>query len=336
MAFFVWLAVPFALSVLLTWAMRRYAVHRRLMDTPNLRSSHSVPTPRGGGLSIVLVFLLWCVFAFESQPSLLISFLGAGGAVALIGFLDDHGHVPALGRLLVHVLAAAWMLYWIGLNGVAALLGDSAFALAAGAIAATLYLVWLLNLYNFMDGIDGIAGAEGCFVALGGALLFWMADAWQAMWLCASLGAAIAGFLVWNVPPARIFMGDVGSGFVGLVLGGLSCVAAEADPDLFWSWLILLGVFIVDATWTLARRVLRGENPLQAHRSHAYQRRSRAFGSHAVVTIGVTVINLCWLLPMAGLVAAQVLPGPLGLAIAYIPLCLLAWSSGAGLADDAQ
>ena len=260
-------------------------------------------------------------------------FSGSGGGSGR--FLDDHGHVPALGRLSVHMVSAAWMLYWVGTNGVAALLGNSAISVLVGIILATLYLVWLLNLYNFMDGIDGIAGAEGCFVALGGAILFWMADAWPAMWLCASFGAAIAGFLVWNVPPAKIFMGDVGSGFVGLMLGGLTCVAAEVDPNLFWSWLVLLGVFIVDATWTLARRVLRGENPLEAHRSHAYQRRSRAFGSHAVVTMGITVINLCWLLPIAGLIAAQMMPGPLGLVVAYLPLCFLTWSSGAGLADNA-
>jgi Fuc2NAc and GlcNAc transferase len=142
--------------------------------------------------------------------------------------------------------------------------------------------------------------------------------------------ACVAGFLLWNWPPAKIFMGDAGSGFIGMVMGALSLWAALDSPRLFWCWFILIGVFFVDATTTLVRRHRRGDKFHEAHRSHAYQYASRVHGSHLPVTVGCAAINLLWLLPIALLVAVDRLDGVLGTMIAHTPLLMLAWHYRAG------
>ncbi|GGM03148.1 glycosyl transferase [Pseudomonas asuensis] len=323
-------------ALLGTAVLRRYALSRQIMDVPNARSSHTVPTPRGGGLAIVLVFLL-ALLVFERSDLIsageLIGLLGSGLFVALIGFVDDHQHVPARWRILGHIVAAFWGAFW--LNGLPPL--DLGFLyLTPGLLAqaiAVLYLVWLLNLYNFMDGIDGIAGAEAVCVTFSGVLLYVLSGNQDVVWLPALLGCTVLGFLFWNMPPARIFMGDVGSGFLGIILGLMSIQAGWAKPELFWSWLILLGIFIVDATWTLFRRLFRGDRIYEAHRSHAYQWASRYFASHRVVTLSVIAINILWLLPCAFLVTLGYVSGLLGLTIAYIPLLILAISFKAGIKE---
>ena len=248
----------------------------------------------------------------------------------MVGFLDDHGHIAARWRLLAHFVAAFWALGWLGgapalqLFGVQFDLGWLGFALVA------VYLVWLLNLYNFMDGIDGIASVEAICVCVGGALLYVLLGKPDLALLPLMLAAAVAGFLYWNFPPARIFMGDAGSGFLGIVLGIMSIQAGWVDPALFWSWVILLGVFVVDATFTLVRRLLRGDKVYEAHRSHAYQYASRHYGRHLPVTLAVGVINLAWLLPIALLVGTGRIDGVIGVALAYAPLVLLAIRFRAG------
>lgn len=330
-----WWLIPLAvgLSLLLTAALRRYALNKQIIDVPNARSSHSVPTPRGGGVGIVLTFLgcLPLLGAFDWVPApALLAIGGAGALVAVIGFMDDHGHIAARWRLLGHFAAAAWMLFW--LDGLAPL---QVFGYALdlhwfGYIVAAFYCVWMLNLYNFMDGIDGIASVEAITACLGMALLSVLAGASDLITLPLLLAAATAGFLFWNFPPAKIFMGDAGSGFLGIVLAGLSLQAAWHSSQLFWSWLILLGVFVVDATFTLVRRLVRGDKIYEAHRSHAYQFASRHYGRHLPVTLAVAALNLLWLLPLALCVLLLGLDGVLVLIIAYVPLVLLAvrWRAG--------
>jgi Fuc2NAc and GlcNAc transferase len=320
----------------LTGALRRYAIAHRLMDVPNARSSHDQPTPRGGGLAIVLVFLL-ALPALAAAGVLpwpaVWTLTGAGGLVAALGWLDDHRHVAAGFRLLAHFIAAAWALAWIG-GGPAIVLGG--WTLSPGWLATLLlafYLVWMLNLYNFMDGIDGIAAVEAICVCAGGALLDLLLGQAQLAALPLALAAAVSGFLYWNWPPARIFMGDVGSGFLGLVLGILSLLAASLTPALLWSWLILLGVFVVDATTTLARRLLRGDKVHEAHRSHAYQRAARLLGRHLPVTLAVAAINALWLLPIALWVGIGGLDAIWGMLFAYAPLLFLALRLDAGSSE---
>ncbi|WP_295515543.1 glycosyltransferase family 4 protein [uncultured Pseudomonas sp.] len=324
-----------------TAALRRYALSGGLLDEPNARSSHQVATPRGGGLAFVAVFVIGC-FALQglgwldtATGSVLV---GAGLLVAVLGFVDDHRHVGAGWRLLGHFLAAFLALLWLG--GYGALPGSLAQALdlpiAVILALGAFYLVWLLNLYNFMDGIDGIAAVEALSACLGMALLYGLAGYSQLLGAPLLLAAAVTGFLLWNFPPARIFMGDVGSGFLGLVLGMLSLQAALVELSLFWAWVILLGVFIVDATWTLLRRMIRGKKPYEAHRTHAYQWASRRHRSHRAVTLAVLGINLFWLLPIALLVGTGHLGAILGLLLAYGPLLGLALGYNAGTDETAS
>lgn len=332
----IWWLLPavVGVSLFMTGALRRYALARSLIDIPNGRSSHSVPTPRGGGMAIVLSFLLALplVAAMDLVAwSLVWALLGSGVGIAVLGFLDDHGHIAARWRLLGHFVAAFWALFW--LNGLPPI-NVFSFSFNLGWLGhglAAVYLVWLLNLYNFMDGIDGIASVEAICVCLGGVLLG-IASSTQTTEFVAPLllAAAVAGFLFWNFPPARIFMGDAGSGFLGITLGVLSLQAAWVAPQLLWSWLILLGVFIVDATFTLLRRLMRGDKVYEAHRSHAYQYASRRFGRHLPVTLAVTALNLFWLLPIALWVGWSGLDGLVGLVIAYVPLVGLALKFKAG------
>lgn len=327
------LFVVFILSLLMTAGIRRYALARSVMDVPNARSSHTVPTPRGGGVAIVLTFLLATVglmLAGAVDSHVLVALGGGGALIAIVGFMDDHGHIPARWRLLGHFIAAAWMLGWLGGLPPFTIFGLGLDLGWGGSMLAAVYLVWLLNLYNFMDGIDGIASIEAISVCVGVAVLYSLSGLEQYAVLPTVLAAAVAGFLVWNFPPAKIFMGDAGSGFLGIVLGGLSLQAAWISPELLWCWLILLGVFIVDATFTLIRRLLRGDKVYEAHRSHAYQFASRTFGRHLPVTLAVAVLNLCWLLPIAFCVARLGLDGAVGVVLAYIPLVLLAMRFRAG------
>jgi Fuc2NAc and GlcNAc transferase len=320
-------------SFSLTWVLRRYALSRSLMDVPNARSSHSVPTPRGGGVAIVLAFtlaLFMLLFAGLMTFQTFLAIAGAGALIAVIGFMDDHGHIAARWRLLGHFVASIWLLFWLGGLPVVEIAGGTFDLGWIGHGLAAFYLVWLLNLYNFMDGIDGIASVEAICVCLGACLLSWFSGAVELIWAPLMLAVAVAGFLFWNFPPARIFMGDAGSGFLGVVLGGLSLQAAWVSVDFLWGWLILLGVFIVDATFTLFRRLLRGDKVYQAHRSHAYQFASRQFGSHLTVTMAVGAINLLWLLPIALGVTRMGLNPILGLILAYAPLVVLAIKFHAG------
>lgn len=331
----IWWLLPtvVGVSLVMTGALRRYALARSLMDIPNARSSHSVPTPRGGGVAIVLAFLAAVpVLALANLLpwAAMWGLLGAGAGVAVIGFLDDHGHIPARWRLLGHFTGAIWALFWLGGLPPLSLFGMSLDLGWLGHALAAVYLVWLLNLYNFMDGIDGIASIEAMCVCIGGAVLYVMAGQAGEAVLPLLLAAAVAGFLFWNFPPARIFMGDAGSGFLGIALGILSLQAAWVESQMFWSWLILLGVFIVDATFTLLRRLLRGDKVYEAHRSHAYQYASRQFGRHLPVTLAVGLINLLWLLPIALWVGSGRLDGILGILLAYTPLLVLAVKFRAG------
>lgn len=317
----------------MTAALRRYALSRSLMDIPNARSSHTLPTPRGGGLSFVVAFLLAALcmaIAGPIAPSVVVGVLGAGGLVAVIGFMDDHGHIAARWRLLGHFAAAAWGLAWLGGMPPISVFGFTLAPLWLSSLFGAVYLVWLLNLYNFMDGIDGLASVEAICVCVGASLLYWVTDHAHHAWLPLLLAATVAGFLCWNFPPARIFMGDAGSGFLGMVLGLLALLAGWVNPLLFWGWLILLGVFVVDATFTLVRRLLRGDKVYQAHRSHAYQYATRHHGSHRTVTLAVAAINLGWLLPVAMVVVVFQLDGALGTLVAYVPLIVLALIYKAG------
>jgi Fuc2NAc and GlcNAc transferase len=333
------LALSAIVSCLLTGWVRRYAIHTQMLDHPNARSSHSTPTPRGGGVAIVVSFTLAVSILWANglcPPNLAATLLATSLPVALVGFLDDRVSVPARWRFAVHVAAGAGVVACMGgippvtFFGVVVNLGWFGNALAVA------YLAWMINLYNFMDGIDGLASIEAITVALGGAICCLTAQDAQFVPLLVGLCACVAGFLVWNFPPAKIFMGDAGSGFIGLVLGFFSLWTALEATQIYWCWFILLGVFMVDATTTLVRRVRRGERFNEAHRSHAYQYASRLHGSHKRVSLAVAAINIFWLLPIAALVALRWVDGVAATIVAYIPLVWLAFRYKAGSRSEQE
>jgi len=325
-----WPLFAVALSALATGVVRRYALARGILDIPNDRSSHIMPTPRGGGIAIVATFLLglvWFEFSGRISPRLTIALLGSGFATALAGYLDDRRPIAPAWRLAVHFLAAFWALWWLGDLSRPGLVGASGSSGWIGYILASTCLVWLLNLYNFMDGIDGLAAFEAVTVGFGASMIYLLHRPTEREWvLPALLGLAALGFLVWNWPPAKIFMGDVGSGFLGLTFGVLLIRSGWQDSRLFWSWVILLGAFVVDASITLLRRLLSGERLHEAHCSHAYQHAARYFGAHRPVTVAIGAINVFWLLPLAFAVTRGWLTGIIGTSAAYAPLlCLAIW-----------
>ena len=209
----------------LTWGFERFARRRGLFDVPNERSSHQVPTPRGGGIAVVVsvIALLPILYLAGTLPEdLVIALCGAGAWTALIGFVDDHWHFPIRWRLATQLAGPAWALYW--LSGPLAL-GVGGWIVVSGPLAillAAVYSVWLLNLYNFMDGIDGIASIEAVTVSFVRRPCCIRSPApGTGLWTAPVLVlAAASGFLFWNYPPARIFMGDVGSGFFGVSFRG--------------------------------------------------------------------------------------------------------------------
>jgi Fuc2NAc and GlcNAc transferase len=313
--------------------MRRVALRRELLDVPDHRSSHTRVTPRGGGMAIVLSFLstILLLALFRQIPvSWALAFFGAGGAVAWVGFLDDHGHVPAHTRLAVHAGSALFALACLG--GPPAVQFGKLFW-PDGGLAWLLwlpFLIWLVNLYNFMDGIDGIAGIEAVTVLIAATVVASSNANPDSILVMQALLASTLGFLVWNWPPARIFMGDAGSGFIGMMLGVLVLASAGQAAVSVWSWLILLGVFLVDATVTLLTRMLFGQRWWEPHRSHAYQNASRRYGGHGPVTVSVAILNLAWLMPMAWCAAVRPEAAWWLTTLALAPLLFLAVWFGAG------
>jgi Fuc2NAc and GlcNAc transferase len=315
--------LAFALTAALTGLTRRFARRLGLMDVPDVRSAHLQPTPRGGGLAIVVCFTILLIFLSVQDkvaPALSVALLGGGILVAGVGLVDDLREVAIVWRLAAHFAAVAWMLTW--LDGFPGLQIGSAQVHASWVVdlCGAIFLVWLLNLYNFMDGIDGLAAIETLTVLIGAAFLLWQRDL-QAPLLILLVCASVGGFLLWNWPPATIFLGDVGSGFLGFLMGGF--LVATATELGLWPWLILLGVFLVDATWTLCRRMARRERWYQPHNTHVYQRAARRLGSHKPVTAVVGMVNLFWLLPIAWLAAEHQRLGFLLAIVACLPLFAL-------------
>jgi Fuc2NAc and GlcNAc transferase len=299
-----WLLVGAAalLAALITGWVRRLALAHALLDVPNERSSHTVATPRGGGIAVVIVVTAAAVLlaVTRAMPLPLLYALLGGLVVSAAGFADDRHSLRPGVRLAAHFAAALWAVYW--LRGLPPLqIGAHVVQLqASGYCIAVLTVVWTLNLFNFMDGIDGLAASEAMFItAVGGLLLGAGGGSGATATMSLVLAAACAGFLVWNWPPARIFLGDVGSGYIGYVLSVLALSAGHENAVNAWVWLLLGGAFFTDATVTLTYRTLRRKRVHEAHRTHAYQHQAVRWRSHRAVTATLVLINALVLLPCA-------------------------------------
>jgi Fuc2NAc and GlcNAc transferase len=309
--------VLFALTFVFTAGYRQLALRSGWLDHPNLRSSHTRSTPRGGGIvfgSLVLMFAVWALRdSFDLRNALLV-----GGAVMLAGWWDDIRGLSARIRFLIYALTSAATLF---------MLRNTSLSFSAlpgiGYVIALLGLLWLINLYNFMDGINGIAAVETIFV-LGAALLLKgsFAPASEISILLMGVCGAVVGFLLWNFPTGRVFMGDAGSALLGFVIGVLLLSSPFWNGPKSTTWLILLGVFVVDSSYTLLVRWFTGQRWHEAHRLHAYQKLSIRLGSHSQVVLLISGINVFWLLPWAWAAESGRAPQCVIVFLAYLPLLI--------------
>ena len=327
------MAVVALFSYSVTAWLRGAAPRLGLIDLPNARSSHQRATPRGGGLGFVIAWVAALAIAWLAaglEPYWLVA-AAAAAAVAAVGFWDDRKSLSAGLRLVCHLAASAGVVAALPAMPWPAPFVPDVVAAALLTIAVT----WLINLFNFMDGIDGLAASQAAFCAMALAgLALWQGQPWEGVpaWL---LAAGIAGFLPLNWPPARIFMGDVGSGFLGLALAALALELTATGVLPMEAVVVLPAVFVVDATVTLLRRALRGARLHEAHRSHAYQRLARRYGSHRAVTLRALALNVGWVLPCSVAASLSIEQRWLAVVACYVPLVAIAVAAGAGRGEGA-
>lgn len=315
-----------------------------LMDNPNHRSSHHVPTPSGGGIGLAFAGSMIGVYFLVVGPTdvYLTVVLAISCLLAVVGLHDDRKPMPARWRLLLQVVLAASMLIVLGGLPEMQRFVDDWFGRTLVYALLLLVIVWWINLYNFMDGIDGLAGMQTVFMLLVGmALLVWprpelLSNPTMVWMLC--IAGATAGFLVLNWAPAKIFMGDVGSIYLAFMLlsFGLLSIRNEFIPVItgLSMWAILGATFATDATITLMTRMLTTKRWHQAHRTHLYQRLARRFGSHRTVTLYYLAVNFLWLLPLAFVCVRYPQWAVAWAVLAYVPLIALAIGLGAGRSEE--
>ncbi|MCR9072261.1 MAG: glycosyltransferase family 4 protein [Alphaproteobacteria bacterium] len=299
LALLITVGLAFLVSCLATRALLGLLRRASVIDHPNDRSSHEVPTPRGGGLAVIVTVVgaafAWSVAEGTTSDGLGIV-LGLSIALSVLSFIDDLRDLSAGIRIASHALAVAGGLWALGGAGAFAAYLPQPLDLALTGLA----WLWFINLYNFMDGIDGIDGSEAVCVSVGvvGLVLFGMAPAGLLGPAAAVAGAAL-GFLVWNWHRAKVFLGDSGSVPLGYLIGYLLIVSAQPGGGALAAALVLPLVFVVDASVTLLRRIARGERPTEAHREHAYQRAVQGGWSHdrvclAVISANAALIAVAW------------------------------------------
>ena len=279
--------ILFLISFSLTYIIKNYMIKKSLVASVNERSSHTIPTPHGGGIAITITWfigLFYLYFAGQIEQNLFYALL-FGAVISIVSFFDDIYELSPKLRLIVQALIATGGLYFLG--GFETLtfgifdIQNHIFT----NIFAFFMIIWFINLYNFLDGINGYAGSEAVFLAVAGFILFGGNH-------FLVLAMAVLGFLYWNWNKAKIFMGDVGSTLLGYNIAIFTIYYTNQEPTNFWLWIILFGVYWFDATLTLLRRKLNKEKLSQAHKKHAYQRLTQAGWSHYKVTNYSIGLNL--------------------------------------------
>ena len=277
----------FLLSFALAYIIKEVAIKKSLIAHVNERSSHTVPTPHGGGIAIVVTWffgLLYLYLTSAVEQNLFFALL-SGVLISIVSFLDDIYELSPKIRLVAQLLTAIFGLYFLGgFKELDLFIISIDFPILTNLFALIL-IVWYINLYNFLDGINGYAGSEAVFLAIAGYFLFG-----GEYFLV--LTVAVLGFLYWNYNQAKIFMGDVGSTLLGYNVAIFTLYFGNQSSQNFWIWVILFSLFWFDATLTLIRRKRNGEKLSQAHKKHAYQRLTQADWSHYKVTNFSILLNI--------------------------------------------
>jgi len=290
----------FFISLIGVYLFRGTAIKYNIIANPNFRTSHEVPLPKGGGIvfSVVFVFGVFSLYWKAYLTLNLLLILGIGPLAALLfGFIDDLIHITAKKKIVFQLFLSFWALFW--LNG-GPLFSYNLFPYWLSFSLASLILVCAINAFNFMDGIDGMA-SSGSFMSaliLSITLLFTNGSS-ELLILFMLLSSSLLAFIIFNWPPASIFMGDTGSVFLGYLFGVLMLISVMRGEISLWTWIVVFGYFISDTTFTFLARLMIVKKWYGAHRSHAYQNLARITNSHLKVTLGVLIFHLLWLLPLA-------------------------------------
>lgn len=296
MSWFSYSFLLFSLSWACVGMYRWYAVDKGMLDAPSERSSHIAPTPRGAGFVFALgwIVVLGVLHHYRIISNHFLLYFSPALVIALLGFWDDHKNLSAGIRFFIQTLCAVAILFILNEGGYLIQPWFPSIPLPICFFMLAFGIVWMINLFNFMDGSDGIAACEGLFVfGVGGYILFQIPNilAYEMATLAWSLCALLAGFLAWNWPIARVFMGDSGSCFLGVMVALFALVTNKLFNVPFMIWVMLTSLFWFDATITLLRRILAGEEWRKPHRKHAYQRLIQAGWSHQKVLLCTIVVN---------------------------------------------
>lgn len=313
---------------LITSKLIIYFFGKRLLDIPNDRSSHTTPTPRGGGIAIVLGTIGASLFAYFSGgiPKELLILLFPGVIMATVGIIDDIKNLNIRTRLGLQIVTAT-LITSTALNYI----NEPPLLELLLFLTLVIGIIWLTNLYNFMDGINGLAGLQTVFICSSMSLLFYLQETHAGVAVILILLAlASLGFLYWNFPTAQIFMGDVGSLFIGVTLATFMIWTSRESAIISCNWLVLMAAFITDATYTLIMRIINGQKFYLPHRSHLYQKLALKRKSHTQATLMIMAFNIFWLLPIALTIHTGWLNEFIGLFLAYAPAIYCAHKMKAG------
>ena len=293
---FVFIFVASVLGLLLYMKVAR---RNKIISSPNFRTLHLGDAITGGGFIFSLVFFstiffFWLIGFLTNE---IFFVLGIGGFFAtLLGFIDDLFNVGAIKKLFFHTILSAWSIYWLEL-GIFLDINWIPHSISIGL--SILFLVWVINAYNFIDGIDGLAISGATFIS-GGLILIMIItnNSSDLTIIYFSLLACALAFIIFNWPPAKIFMGDSGSIFLGYIIGTLFLLTIKRGDVTVWTWLVIFGYFFADTTVTQLMRILLVKKWYKAHRSHAYQNLARITGSHLKITSAIIFYHFVWLLPL--------------------------------------
>ena len=325
----------FLLSVIATHYYRRLAINKDIIASPNKRSLHDIPVPLGGGIVFSTIFtlnvFLLGVYHVISYEVLMV--IGLGGMVAsYFGFIDDIYDIRASVKLFMQAILAWWVLFWYN-GGVLTTIEWIPFYFSW--FITWFLLIWMMNLFNFMDGVDGMAVSGTVFVAI--ALVFVLlitGDVSSIVLLLSLLIFSCSGFLLYNWPPARIFMGDSGSVFLGYLFGALIVKTTMSGDISIWTWIVVFGYFFADTNLTIILRILLVKHWYNAHKSHCYQNLARILKSHAKITGAIQIYHYFYLFPLAVWSVLKPGWGPIAAIMAIVPAAILTFRFGPIYSSD--
>lgn len=323
--------IAFISTILFAFFWKKAALHYSIISIPNERTLHTGAIPRGGGIAIFLGWTL-ATFLFLWMDALALEdFIGlvvGGSFVSALGLIDDVKNLSARLKLLGQIVGSIWCIYWFGRMPPFDILGFEINLGWVGYPATGIAILWSSNLFNFMDGADGMLASCMSFIGICMGSFLVLEGDYQNAALLYSLSAASMGFLLFNWPPASMFMGDAGSIFFGLFVPMLMILTLSNNSGMFWVWIIICGYAVTDTTTTLVLRLIYVRPFLDAHRQHAYQSLAYRSQNHRRVTVTVIAIQVLWLLPVATLAYWFAAYGAIFSFLALMPVAVFSAKNG--------